>query len=156
MELIERNTTDQLISRVERERIIVITGARQTGKTTLCEQILTAKLNQPHTYISFDDPDERLRFQNSGIAILESIDTPLVILDEVQKLPIVLEQLKFVVDKRQRESAPKSGLFLLTGSSHLTLLKNVKETLAGRVSIMHLYPFSLSEVLKTGKTSLLS
>jgi len=42
-------------------------------------------LNLPFTYISFDDPDERIRFQNAAITILESLDTPLVILDEVRK-----------------------------------------------------------------------
>lgn len=147
MEFIRRNISDLLISRLKHEQVIVVTGARQTGKTTLCERLLPEYLNIPFTYISFDDPDERLRFQNAAISVLESIDTPLVILDEVQKIPSLFDPLKYVVDKRGRERGGDKKFFILTGSSQLTLLKTIKETLAGRVALLNLYPFSLSEVI---------
>jgi len=156
MDYIKRNIIDLLLSRMNKEQIIVLTGARQTGKTTLCEQILPRQLKLPLAYLSFDDPDERLRFQSSGIAILESITTPLVVLDEVQKIPVLFEHLKYVVDKQRKTSSTKKTIFILTGSSQLILLKNIKETLAGRVALFNLYPFSLSEVLRNDNQPLIT
>lgn len=154
MDFIKRNITDALLSKLTKEHAVVITGARQTGKTTLCESILPGLLGAPFTYISFDDPDERLRFQMSAIEILESIDTPLIILDEVQKIPALFDPLKYVADKQKKQRAIKS--FVLTGSSQILLMKNIKETLAGRVAIINLYPFSLSEIMEKGNMPFLT
>ncbi len=144
MDLLRRNLLDTILPRLKHERVIVVSGARQTGKTTLCESQIPRHLDLPYTYISFDDPDERMRFQSSAVSILESIDTPLVILDEVQKSPSLFDPLKLVVDREQKKAARK--IYLVTGSSQLLLLKGVRETLAGRVALFHLYPFSLREV----------
>lgn len=148
MDYLKRSITDVLLSRINNEQLVVITGARQTGKTTLCENLLPKLLNLPITYISFDDPDERLRFQHSAITILESIETQLIILDEVQKIPSLFDPLKYVVDKQRKLGLKK--IYILTGSSQLLLMKNIKETLAGRVALFNLYPFSLFEVLMAG------
>lgn len=150
MNYLQRSITNVLLPRITKEKIIAVTGARQTGKTTLCENILPRLLNLQCEYISFDDPDERLRFQHSAIAILESMATPLVVLDEVQKMPSLFDPLKYVVD-RQTKSGLKRN-FIITGSSQLLLMKTIKETLAGRVALFNLYPFSLSEV--SGSSSL--
>lgn len=144
MDLVRRNLLDTILPRLKHERVIVVSGARQTGKTTLCEAQIPRHLDLPYTYISFDDPDERMRFQSSAVSILESIDTPLVILDEVQKSPSLFDPLKLVVDREQKKAARK--IYLVTGSSQLLLLKGVRETLAGRVALFQLYPFSLREV----------
>lgn len=149
MHYIKRAILDSILSRLKQDRVIVIMGARQTGKTTLCDNRIPESLNLPFTYISFDDPDERLRFQTSAITILESIDTPLIILDEVQKIPSLFDPLKYIVDKLKRKGGTQK-IFILTGSSQLMLLKNIKETLAGRVALFNLYPFSLCEVLEAG------
>ncbi|MBM4137633.1 MAG: ATP-binding protein, partial [Nitrospira sp.] len=148
MDYLQRSIANVLLSRINNEQMVVITGARQTGKTTLCENLLPGLLNLPFTYISFDDPDERLRFHHSAIAILESFETPLIILDEVQKLPSLFDPLKYVLDKQNKSGHKK--IFILTGSSQLLLMKNIKETLAGRVALFNMYPFSLSEVLGIG------
>jgi len=148
VDYLKRSITDVLLSRINNEQLVVITGARQTGKTTLCENLLPKLLNLPITYISFDDPDERLRFQHSAITILESIETQLIILDEVQKIPSLFDPLKYVVDKQRKSGLKK--IYILTGSSQLLLMKKIKETLAGRVALFNLYPFSLSEVLMAG------
>jgi uncharacterized protein len=150
MGYLQRSIAHILLSKIKNEQIVVITGARQTGKTTLCETLLPELLGLPFTYISFDDPDERLRFQHSAIAILESFETPLIILDEVQKLPSLFDPLKYVADKQKKSGHKKT--FILTGSSQLLLMENIKETLAGRVALFHLYPFSLSEVSGTGSS----
>jgi predicted AAA+ superfamily ATPase len=154
MNYLRRSITDIILPRLNNDRIAVITGPRQTGKTTLCENILPGLLNFPYTYISFDDTDERLRFQNSAISILESTQTPLVILDEVQKLPSLFDPLKYVADKQKKSGQKK--IFILTGSSQLLLMKNIQETLAGRVALFNLYPFSLSEVSGTGSFCLIT
>ncbi|MBU0908395.1 MAG: AAA family ATPase, partial [Proteobacteria bacterium] len=112
-----------------------MTGARQTGKTTLCEMQLPELLDLSFTYISFDDPDERLRFQRSAVQILESITTPLVVLDEVQKIPQLFDPLKLVVDRERKKPANERKRFVLTGSSQLLMMKNIRETLAGRVAL---------------------
>jgi uncharacterized protein len=156
MQYVERGITEILISRMQGEQMIVITGPRQAGKTTLCEYLVPERLHLPFTYVSFDDPDERLRFQRAGIAVLESIETPLVILDEVQKIPSLFDPLKFVVDKRKGSTASPKVTYLLTGSSQLLLIKNIRETLAGRVALMNLFPFSLAEVMRGERPAMLT
>jgi uncharacterized protein len=146
MRYLRRTIADSLIDRLRREKMAVVTGPRQAGKTTLCERLVPENLHLPAAYISFDDPDERIRFQKAGVSVLESIDAPLVILDEVQKIPSLFDPLKFVFDKQARLASHPRPLYLLTGSSQLLLLKNVQETLAGRVALINLYPFSVSEL----------
>lgn len=156
MEFVKRDVIDIALSKLTHEKVLVLTGARQTGKTTFCEKILPDRLSLPFTYISFDDPDERLRFQQSAIAILEAIETPLVILDEVQKMPPLFDPLKYVVDKQKKGEATERKTFVLTGSSQLLLMKNIRESLAGRTALLHLYHFSLKEVSSIEGVQLLS
>ncbi|OGF58637.1 MAG: hypothetical protein A2Y62_11555 [Candidatus Fischerbacteria bacterium RBG_13_37_8] len=156
MKYLQRAITNKILSRMKLDQVIVLSGARQTGKTTLCVDMIPQFLNLPFTYISFDDPDERLRFRHSGISILETIKTPLVILDEVQKIPVLFEHLKFVIDKQKRAINKVKKTFIITGSSELLLLKNIKETLAGRAALLYLFPFSLAEVLEYQSKSLLT
>jgi uncharacterized protein len=156
MEYVKRDVIDIALSKIINEKVLALTGARQTGKTTFCEEILPIHLNIPFTYISFDDPDERLRFQRSAIAILEGIETPLIVLDEVQKIPLLFDSLKYVIDKQKKRSSENKNIFILTGSSQLLLMKNVRESLAGRIALLHLYPFSLKEITRTEGIQLLS
>ncbi|MBI1921017.1 MAG: ATP-binding protein [Geobacter sp.] len=156
MDSIRRSILDIIAARLKHELVVVLTGARQTGKTTLCEVLLPELLHLPFTYISFDDPDERLRFQKSAVSILESITTPLVILDEVQKIPALFDPLKLVVDRENRKPAAGRKRFVLTGSSQLLMMKSIRETLAGRVALSHMYPFSLHELTGGGEPPLLT
>lgn len=145
MSFLKRDIADIVLPRIDKDRLIVITGARQTGKTTLCENILPEMLGMSASYITFDDPDERFRFQSAAVSILESMETPLIVLDEVQKAPFLFDPLKYVVDRQKKANIKKT--FILTGSSQLLLMKKVKETLAGRAALFHLYPFSFAEVV---------
>jgi len=156
MDYIHRHITDNMISRIRDERVLVLTGARQTGKTTLCEHEIPVLTGFPFTYISFDDPDERLRFQKAAVSILESINTPLVVLDEVQKLPSLFDPLKLVVDRQIKQKDLSPQIFILTGSSQFLLMRNVRETLAGRTALFNLYPLSLSETIGGKAPSLLN
>ena len=145
-----------LTARLQQNPIVALTGARQTGKTTICEKLLPQFFDIPFTYISFDDPDERLRFQRSAVSILESVTTPLVVLDEVQKIPQLFDPLKLVVDREQKKPVADRKRFVLTGSSQLLMMKNVRETLSGRVALCRVLPFSLHELTGGGTPPLLS
>lgn len=155
MKLINRTITDVLAARLEQNQAVALTGARQTGKTTVCEDLLPGFFDLPFSYISFDDPDERLRFQRSAVSILEGITAPLVVLDEVQKLPSLFDPLKLVVDRERKKPAAERKRFVLTGSSQLLMMQNIRETMAGRIALCQLHPFSLSE-LNGNPTPLLS
>lgn len=135
MKLLTRSIIDTILQRIKKEKVIALTGSRQTGKTTLCDELLPKSANLSHTYISFDDPDERLRFNKDPITILEALDTPLVILDEVQKIPSLFDPLKYVIDRRKKKDNSKRKVFLLTGSSQLMLMPRIKETMAGRIAL---------------------
>lgn len=156
MNSIKRSILEIIASRLTHELVVVLTGARQTGKTTLCELLLPELLHSPITYISFDDPDERLRFQKSAVSILEGMTTPLVILDEVQKIPSLFDPLKLVVDRERRKPVAEQKRFVLTGSSQLLMMKNIRETLAGRVALVQMHPFSLHELSGGGNPPLMT
>ncbi len=151
MKYLNRTITEIIVKRIKYRQGIVVTGARQTGKTTLCKEILPLVLKQEFAYFSFDDPDERMRFKKRGISILENVSAPIVILDEIQKVPEVFDAVKYVIDKKDIRTK-----FFLTGSSHILLMKNIKETLAGRISVFILHPFSLYELGGKRNTPFLS
>ncbi|MEA1876105.1 MAG: ATP-binding protein [Bacteroidota bacterium] len=119
-------------------RIIVFTGARQTGKTTLAR-----KLFHSYEYISIEDPI--LRGQYSRLTAQQWKNAyPLAILDEIQKEPGLIESIKSVYDQW---ADPK---YILLGSSQLLLLEKVKESLAGRCAIFELFPLTLPEIKTQG------
>jgi predicted AAA+ superfamily ATPase len=118
--------------------VTVLTGARQTGKTTLVRDLLPKPLREGNIYISLDDPDERLRLASDPVRHLDHPDS-LVILDEVQKQPLLLDAVKSLADRRGGHR------FLLLGSSQILLLKQVRETLAGRASLLELWPLAMVE-----------
>lgn len=146
MNNIPRHLLKVMLQRIKQEQVIVLTGARQTGKTTLAQSQLPEAASLQSDYLSFDDPDERFRFQKSATAILESLKSPLIILDEVQKIPALFDPLKWVVDRQKHQKSSAQKKFILTGSSQLLLMKNIRETMAGRAALLNLHPFSLSEV----------
>lgn len=119
-------------------RIIVLTGARQTGKTTL------AKLGFPDmAYIALDDPMMSGQYASLTASQWHHL-YPNAVLDEVQKVPSIIESVKAVHD------AFEDTRYLLTGSSQLLLLSKVRETLAGRCTIYELFPLTIPEML-TGR-----
>ena len=124
--------------RLQRSPITVVTGARQTGKTTLVRDLLPRTEEAPSVYISLDDPDERIRLAADPVRRLDH-GPRLVILDEVQKQPELLDSVKLLADSR------KGHKFLLLGSSQILLLRKVRETLAGRASLIDLWPLALAE-----------
>lgn len=115
-------------------RILVFTGARQVGKTTLVKQLLP-----DYTYLSIEDPIKRKSYLNMTAQQWEAL-YPNAILDEVQKEPQLIESIKATYDTYDNVR------YVLLGSSQLLLLEKVKESLAGRCLIYELYPLTISEI----------
>ena len=116
-------------------RIIVVTGARQTGKTTLVKHLFPN-----YNYISIEDPVTVEQYK-SLTAVQWSATYPYAVLDEIQKEPRLIESIKSVYDQFPE---PK---YILLGSSQLMLLKKIRESLAGRCQIVEMYPLTLPELI---------
>ena len=116
-------------------RIIVLTGARQTGKTTLARHTFPS-----YAYLSIEDPVLRIQYKGLIAAQWKQF-YPEAILDEVQKEPVLVESIKSVYDQY------KDVRYLLLGSSQLLLLDKIKESLAGRCTIEEVWPLTLPEIL---------
>lgn len=120
---------------------VLVTGPRQAGKTTLLQHEVAAGC----TYISFDDPVERAFALQDPAGFLNRFGEQPVILDEVQYAPELLPSLKLRIDKARHSQ----GRWLLTGSQQFHLMRNVGESLAGRIAILDQLPFSIAELATT-------
>ena len=122
----------------------VVTGPRQAGKSTLVQKIG----GERYRYISLDEMDVRSVAIHDPRGFLEKYPPP-VIIDEIQHAPGLLSYIKAMIDRDR-----KPGQWILTGSQAFPLMRNVSESLAGRVAILTLYPFSLSEMNRNLLTDL--
>lgn len=122
---------------------VVLTGPRQSGKTTLLQK----EFSSTHEYVSLENPDARLRAKEDPISFLKQISGP-VILDEIQYVPELLSYIKSAIDENRTP-----GNWILTGSQNFVLMNKTSESLAGRAAILSLLPFSVSERLGRGDAS---
>jgi len=127
---------DALAARLRVMPAVVLTGARQTGKSTLVEQLVPGD----RRYRSLDDFDVRDAARRDPEALLGG-DDPLT-LDEIQREPGLMTAVKRAIDRDRRP-----GRFLLTGSANLLLMRQVSESLAGRASYLTLWPMTRREQL---------
>ena len=137
---IERTLEKFIIQANNQFPVLMITGARQVGKTTILKHICEDK----RTYVSLDDPLVLSLAKNDPALFMQRFNGPLLI-DEIQYAPELLPYIKMAVD---RDS--KKGLFWLTGSQAFHLMKGVSESLAGRVAIMQLLGLSGMELSGNG------
>ena len=135
MAYIERAITPVLKKRVSSSKCLLLTGARQVGKSTLVKHVFPA-----YHRANFDDRLTRLQAREEPKLFFLNNPRHLFI-DEVQKESGILEEIKMIVDESDRR-----GDFILSGSQKLELMKGVSESLAGRVSIMELAGLSLREI----------
>lgn len=115
--------------------VVVITGARQTGKSTLVRNLPTSESRE---YATLDEMEVLERAQRHPDVLVEQAKD--ITLDEVQRAPRILLAIKRAVDRDRRK-----GRYLLTGSANLHLMRRVSESLAGRAAYLTLYPMSTRE-----------
>lgn len=139
--MIKRTIYKEIIDTVKNKAVTVITGARQVGKTTLCELI---EKDLGFNYVSLADPILRSAAKNDPSEFLSLYSIPLII-DEIQKAPELFDYLEGVVDKEIKKGNKKS-LYVLTGSQAYKLMKGVSESMSGRVGLISMSPLSLSEI----------
>ena len=135
MAYIERAITEVLKERVSSSKCLLLTGARQVGKSTIIKHVFP-----DFNTANFDDRLTRLQVREEPRLFFMNHPRPLFI-DEVQKESSVLEEIKRIVD-----SSDARGEFILSGSQKLELMKGMSESLAGRVSIVELSGLSLREI----------
>ncbi len=136
--ILHRNITQNIHEALADTPVILLNGARQTGKSTLLESLMTS-LSSAH-YVTLDDATALASAQNNPEGFLAGF-TGTLALDEIQRAPELFLPIKREVDKRR-----KPGRFLLSGSANMMLLPKLSESLAGRMEILTLFPFSQGEL----------
>ncbi len=141
--MIERQATKAAIRLAEQFPVIAITGPRQSGKTTLAKAAFPEK-----KYVTFDDRKMRNIAESAPEDFLKAFPNGAII-DEAQKVPDIFDAIKLVVDKEKYTP----GKFILTGSSQFRLKENITDSLAGRIGLINLLPFSIEELKNAGLLS---
>ena len=134
----KRESVDFIKNVSDTFKVLLITGPRQVGKTTLLLSLKPDNMN----YVTLDDVNLRRHAQEDPKMFLEEHPWPLLI-DEAQYAPELFSYMKIIVDKEQ-----KNGMYWLTGSQQFHLMKNASDSLAGRVGIINLNSFTYSEIIQ--------
>jgi predicted AAA+ superfamily ATPase len=138
MKKYRRNIKKHLLDCVNSSPVVLITGARQTGKTTLVREIGE---QEQFSYVTFDDLFSQGAADADPVGFVKSAEKP-VIFDEVQCAPKIFLPIKKDVDETQQ-----SGRYILTGSANPLVIPNLGDSLAGRMQLIHLWPLSQGELL---------
>lgn len=144
MATLPRFVAESLAERLRVMPAVVITGARQTGKSTLARELAPGR----RRFLSLDDLDVIDAARRDPEALVGG-EQP-VTLDEVQREPSLLLAVKLSIDRGRR----RPGRFLLTGSANLLLMRGVSESLAGRASYLTLWPMTRREQRGLGRCGL--
>ena len=124
-------------------RVALLIGPRQSGKTTLAQRVSSKDMR----YMSLDDPTVLSSAEIDPVGFVRSLDK--AVIDEIQRAPQLLMALKTSVD-----ADPRPGRFLLTGSANLMTVPRVSESLAGRMSMIRLFPLAQAELRERTPTFL--
>ncbi|RMG25798.1 MAG: ATP-binding protein [Methanobacteriota archaeon] len=135
MKLIDRQIEEILAVLRNQYPVITITGPRQSGKTTLVKKVFPDK-----PYYNLENPDIREFALSDPRGFLKQM-TAGAILDEIQRVPVLLSYLQAIVDQD-----PSPGKFILTGSNQFLMMQDITQTLAGRTVLLKLLPFSIGEI----------
>ena len=141
---IQRQLSSQLKKLASLYPILSVSGPRQSGKTTLVREVFP-----DYAYINLERLDDRLAAEEDPRRFLERYEGRGLIIDEAQKVPALFSYLQVLVDERGT-----MGQFVLTGSQNFLLLEQVSQSLAGRVALHTLLPFSQQELVANADLSL--
>lgn len=136
MEYISRHAERKFTKMSSFFKVVLVTGARQVGKTTMLRYLADG---QSRTYVTLDNLMARNLAKTDPVLFFQTYKPPIII-DEVQYAPELFSQIKIICDESE-----ETGQFWLTGSQQFKLMKNVRETLAGRVGILEMYSLSKNE-----------
>ena len=140
--MIERTIEKEVIKSIKNRPVVLITGARQVGKSTLCFKL---KRELGFNYVSLDDLRLREQAKSDPELFLETHKWPLII-DEVQNAPGLFDAIEAIVNKEKLENGSNYGMYVLTGSETYELMQDVSQSLSGRVGIINMCPLSLREI----------
>lgn len=135
MAYIHRSIEEKLKKSAGTYKAVLVTGPRQVGKSTLLKKVF-----EERKYISLDDPFLEQQAKDNG-SMFMMLNQPPVTIDEIQRAPELFRYIKIKCD-----DTDETGLFCLSGSQQFKLMKNVSETLSGRISIIELAGLSLREI----------
>jgi len=133
---IKRFMDELLLNAIKKSNAVLVTGARQVGKSTMIEQVLPKR-----RYVTLDDPFIEEQAKTDSKTFLQ-LNPPPVTIDEVQHAPILFRYIKQSVDKQRATK----GLYCLSGSQPYQLMQGVSESLAGRIRILEMQGLSLREI----------
>jgi uncharacterized protein len=137
--LVYREITDAIRTLSQKYPVLAVTGPRQSGKTTLLKSIFP-----DYEYVSLENPDTRMFAETDTNGFLQKYGK-YVIIDEAQRVPVLFSYLQTLVD-----DSGLMGQFILSGSQNFHLMRNITQSLAGRVAIFKLFPFDFREMLSAG------
>ena len=135
-----REAEATLLSLMRQFKVVLVTGARQVGKTTMLQHVLPENFR----YVTLDDPRAGVLAREDPVLFFDANRLPVAV-DEVQRIPELFQQVKFLVDQ-----FPEVGRVVLTGSQAFQLMQGVSESLAGRVAILEMTGMSLRELTGCG------
>lgn len=140
MKYIERALERKFLHMSSFFKAVLVTGARQVGKTTMLKHLAKS---ENRTYVTMDNMMARTLAQTDPALFFQTYKPPMII-DEIQKAPQLFEQIKIMCDETEER-----GLFWMTGSQQYNMMKNIRDTLAGRIGMLELYSLSKAEADQT-------
>ena len=138
---INRHMEQQIIEASKYYPVVMVCGQRQVGKSTMLHHIKEAN----RRYVTFDDGNARRIALEDPALFFETYGYPLLI-DEFQRVPSILIEMKKIVDAKALEGEETGGLFWITGSQKFKMMKDVSESLAGRIAVFDLAGLSAGEL----------
>lgn len=138
---IKRHLEAQVLEASRFYPIIMVCGQRQVGKSTMLSHIK----EEGRRYVTLDDANARRLAEQDSALFFETYGSPLLI-DEFQRVPSILLEMKRIVDQRAMEGHDNNGMYWLTGSQKFKMMKDVSDSLAGRVAVFDLSSLSTAEL----------
>ena len=138
---ITRHLEKQVLKASKQYPVLMVCGQRQVGKSSMLNHIK----EENRRYVTFDDMNARRLAENDPALFFETYGYPLLI-DEFQRVPSILLEMKRIVDEKAINGKDNSGMFWLTGSQKFKMMKDVSESLAGRIAVFDMSGLSSAEI----------